>query len=93
MAIKLDMSKVYDRVEWTSVQEMMGIMDSDPNWIDSIMKCVSTVSYLVVLNGQAEDIFHLTRGLRQGDPLSPFLFLICEESLSCLMRWHFEKSI
>ncbi|KAA3477189.1 reverse transcriptase [Gossypium australe] len=61
-------------------------MGFDQNWIDSIMKCVSTVSYSVVLNGQAGDIFHPTRGLRQGDPLSPFLFLICREGLSCIMR-------
>ncbi|KAH1039031.1 hypothetical protein J1N35_040774 [Gossypium stocksii] len=58
----------------------------DSNWIDSIMKCVSNVSYSVVLNGQAGDIFHPARGLRQGDPLSPFLFLICGEGLSSLMR-------
>lgn len=50
------------------------------------MKSVSTISYSVVFNGQAEDIFQSTRGLQQGDPLSPFSFLICREGLSCLMR-------
>ncbi|KAA3475511.1 reverse transcriptase [Gossypium australe] len=70
----------------TYVQEVMRKMGFDPNWIDSIMKCVSTVSYSVVLNRQAGDIFHPTRGLRQGDPLSLFLFLICGEGLSSLMR-------
>ncbi|KAH1063495.1 hypothetical protein J1N35_028482 [Gossypium stocksii] len=50
------------------------------------MKYVSTVSYQVVLNGYVGGKFQPTRGLRQGDPLSPFLFLICGEGLSSLMR-------
>ncbi|KAG8474341.1 hypothetical protein CXB51_033829 [Gossypium anomalum] len=61
-------------------------MGFDPGWVDSLMKCVSTVSYSVRLNDNVGDNFRSTRGLRQGDPLSPFLFLICREGLSSLMR-------
>lgn len=50
------------------------------------MQCVSTVSYAVSINGRIGSFFKLTRGLRQGDPLSSFLFLICSEGLSALMR-------
>ncbi|XP_017644529.1 uncharacterized mitochondrial protein AtMg01250-like [Gossypium arboreum] len=56
------------------------------NWIETIMKCLTSVSYSIVVNGYIGEKFQPTRGLCQGDPLSSFLFLICEEGLSCLMR-------
>ncbi|XP_040959149.1 uncharacterized protein [Gossypium hirsutum] len=55
-------------------------------WVRLIMNCVSTTSYAVNINGGIGMIFSPTRSLRQGDPLSPFLFLICSEGLSSLMR-------
>lgn len=61
-------------------------MGFDPGWVDLLMKCVSMVSYSIVLNGNIGETFLLSRGLRQGDPLSPFLFLFCGEGLSSLMR-------
>ncbi|KAA3460458.1 reverse transcriptase [Gossypium australe] len=85
MAVKLDMSKAYDKVEWSFVKEMMVRMGFDPGWIESLIKCVSTVSYSVVFNVHVGENFRPTRGLRQGDPLYPFLFLICGEGLSSLM--------
>ncbi|KAA3462798.1 reverse transcriptase [Gossypium australe] len=61
-------------------------MGFEPCWINLIMRYISTVSYAVVLNGQIGNNFYPSRGLRQGDPLSLFLFLICGEGLSSLMR-------
>ncbi|KAA3479382.1 reverse transcriptase [Gossypium australe] len=55
-------------------------------WVDLIMKCITTVSYSVITNGERGSNFHSTRGLKQGDPLSTFLFLICSEGLSSLLR-------
>ncbi|KAA3462686.1 reverse transcriptase [Gossypium australe] len=75
MAVKLDMGKAYDMVEWNFVEEIIKKLGFDSEWVALLMKCVTTMSYSVVLNG-----------VRQGNPLSPFLFLFCGEGLSSLTR-------
>ncbi|GMI97498.1 hypothetical protein HRI_003419100 [Hibiscus trionum] len=55
-------------------------------WVSLVLRCIKMVSYSVVINGSVGDSFVPSRGLRQGDPLSPFLFLICSEGLSSLLR-------
>jgi hypothetical protein len=86
MAIKLDMSKAYDRVEWDFLEEIMKRMGFARQWINLIMMCVRSVQYAVLINGIPTEKFTPTRGIRQGDPISPYLFLLCAEALSSLLR-------
>ncbi|KAA3481068.1 reverse transcriptase [Gossypium australe] len=86
MAVKLDVRKAYDRVEWAFLKEVMLRMGFAEEWVALVMRCISTISYAVNINGSRGNVFKPTRGLRQGDSLSPFLFLICSEGLSSLIR-------
>ena len=63
MALKLDMNKAYDRVEWSFLEEIMRRLGFKENWINLMMICVKSVSYLILVNGESKGLIHPTRGI------------------------------
>ena len=86
MTIKLDMSKAYDQVEWECLKRIMKKLGFHEKWIDTVKRRVSSMKYIVKINGQPYGLIQPTRGLRQGDPLLPYLFLICSEGLFAFLN-------
>ena len=85
MAVKLDISKSYNRVEWEFIEKVMRRLSFHEKWVGWVLKCITIVTYSVLINGEAHGRISLTRGLRQGDPLSSYLFLLCMEAFSAFI--------
>lgn len=79
------MTKAYDRIEWLYLRSIMLAIGFPHPFVDLVMRCVYSVQYGIQVNGRIGPLFSPSRGLRQGDPLSPYLFLLSVEGLAGLL--------
>ena len=84
--LKLDFHKAFDSVAWSFLEWILCMMDFPPRWISWVLACVKSAEASVLINGSPTIPFKLHRGLRQGDPLSPFMFNLIVECLSLLIQ-------
>lgn len=80
-------------MNWKFLDYMLGRMRFKIRWRRWMRKCYSMASFSILLNGASEDYFFISRSLRQGDPLSPFLFLIVAEAFSAMLSKAFQGSL
>ena len=86
LVCKLDIEKAFDSINWQFLKKVMQGMGFGPKWMRWIWWCISTAKFSVLVNGVSACIFSISRGLRQGDSLSPYLFIIGMEVLIILLR-------
>ena len=81
-SLKVDLLEAYDRVSWTFLQLLLIKIGIPLEMVEWIMGCIKSTFFAVLINGSLSNFFRLTRGLRQGYSLSPFLFLLVAEALT-----------
>lgn len=86
MLLKLDLEKAYDRIWWDFLEDSLRAAGFSEKWVVWVMQCVSGPSLSLLWNGEKTESFQPLRGLRQGDPLSPYLFVVCMERLCYLIE-------
>ena len=85
MVIKIDMEKAFDRMEWSFIIAILSKLGFHPTWINWVQICITSPTFSILINGSPFGQFTLEIGLCQGDPLSPFLFILGTEALSRLL--------
>lgn len=92
--LKLDMKKAFDRMEWTFLIRVLKARGFNERFYELIHSyCLNSVNFSILLNGSIARSIKPSRGLRQGDPLSPFLFILGSKVFTCLLRREEDKGV
>ncbi|XP_062100475.1 uncharacterized protein LOC133806383 [Humulus lupulus] len=84
--LKIDLSKAYDSIDWVFMEDILTTFCFPRRFIQWIMTCLTGTSYTLMFNGRLQGIFEGRKGLRQGDPISPLLFVLAMEYLTRLLK-------
>ena len=86
MGFKLDFHKAYDYLEWKFISTILYMLSFDQKSVNIIHQCISNVNFILLLNGCKSASFSPSRGVRQRDSLSPYLFILCSEILARMIN-------
>lgn len=84
--MKIDFRKVFDLVQWGFIENLLSMLGFPSGFVHLIMQCVSSSSFSIAVNGNHYGFFKGQSGIRQGDPLSPYLFICCMEYFSIMLQ-------
>ncbi|XP_043700369.1 uncharacterized protein LOC122651103 [Telopea speciosissima] len=84
-ALKLDMRKAYNRLDWRFVEAILSRLGFHHRWVQLVMECIRSVSYSLLINGSTKVTINPSCGIRQADPLSSALFILCSQVLSSVI--------
>lgn len=86
MSNKIDLKKAYDRLSWPFIRNCLEMLNLPGVFISLIMACITSACFQILWNGDKSDSFLPSRGIRQCDPLSPYIFVICMKRLSHMIE-------
>ncbi|XP_071695907.1 secreted RxLR effector protein 78-like [Rutidosis leptorrhynchoides] len=91
LIFKADFEKAFDSLNWEYLLKLLELMGFGGRWRSWMVTCLKSASISVLVNGSPTDEFYLKKGVRQGDPLSPYLFILATEGLNRLTKSALEK--